>query len=142
MDDLPPERGPGYGAERGRYPAEYERPPPEPEPALRLAPARTVRLVDGRQRQPLVFAPEPLPETSRLKLLDPPTAGYNPYGRAVREEEPVQPPPVRHRSVVAVREVRPQIAYVVAPALPMQGKLGCYGMPSAPCCSPYPLLAA
>ena len=35
-----------------------------------------------------MFAPEPLPQTARQELLDPPTAGYNPYGRAVGAEEP------------------------------------------------------
>jgi hypothetical protein len=109
-DDHPLERRPGFGTDRRRHPADYDRPLLEPAP--RVAPAREVRLVSGRPRQAHVFAPEPLPQTSRQELLDPPTAGYNPYGRAVGEEEPAAqvPPPPRRRSVVAVCEVRAAIA--------------------------------
>ena len=86
--DYPPDLGPpAYGGGPALRPADYD---PPAMPVLRHPPAREVRLVGGdRPRQSHMFAPAPLPETARRELLDPPTEGYNPYGRRVREEDPV-----------------------------------------------------
>ena len=90
--DYPPLRnGPGYGGGPPLRPDEYDPPPP---PMARLPPpAREVRLVSNgaRPHQPHMFAPAPLPETARRELLDPPTDGYNPYGRRLLEEEEAVP---------------------------------------------------
>ncbi len=103
--DYPPHRSPGHGGHPPPRLAEYDPPPP---PMLRLPPAaREVRLVSSNgarpHQPPHMFAPAPLPETARRELLDPPTDGYNPYGRRVREEADEPAPQLRH----GISNVRP-----------------------------------
>ena len=104
-DDRPPQRGPRHGGGSPLRPAQYD-PPPPPMPRL-LPPVREVRLVSNgsRPHQPHMFAPAPLPETDRRELLDPPTDGYNPYGRRMREE--AEPVPRRQHGISNVRMPTP-----------------------------------